>query len=102
MKISAFWFRRDLRLFDNHGLYEAIKSGKKVLCFFIFDRNILNDLPDKKDARFHFFFQQVRQLKLQLNNIGSDLMIAYDYPDKAWVKWITQFDIEGNFFKSGL
>ena len=97
MKISAFWFRRDLRLIDNHGLYEAIKSGKKVLCFFIFDRNILNGLPDKKDARIHFIFQQVRQLKLQLNNIGSDLMIAYDYPDKAWIKWITQFDIETIF-----
>ena len=36
-KISIFWFRRDLRLKDNHGLYQALESGKKVLPFFIFD-----------------------------------------------------------------
>ena len=47
-KVSIFWFRRDLRLHDNTGLYHALKSGNKVLPIFIFDKNILSDLKDKK------------------------------------------------------
>ena len=35
--VSIFWFRRDLRLYDNHGLYEALKQDKAVLPIFIFD-----------------------------------------------------------------
>ena len=46
-KISIFWFRRDLRLKDNHGLYRALESGKKVLPIFIFDEDILDLLENK-------------------------------------------------------
>ena len=44
-KISIFWFRRDLRLHDNVALFNALKSGKKVLPIFIFDISILEKLP---------------------------------------------------------
>lgn len=37
--ISVFWFRRDLRLDDNAGLYDALKSKDSVLPIFIFDKN---------------------------------------------------------------
>ena len=46
-KISIFWFRRDLRLKDNHGLYRALESEKKVLPIFIFDEDILDLLENK-------------------------------------------------------
>ena len=49
--VTVFWFRRDLRLHDNHGLYEALKSSNEVLPVFIFDKIILNRLSDKKDKR---------------------------------------------------
>jgi deoxyribodipyrimidine photo-lyase len=39
--ISIFWFRRDLRLDDNAGLYRALKGEHPVLCLFIFDKTIL-------------------------------------------------------------
>ena len=35
--ITVFWFRRDLRLEDNVGLYQALQSGYPVLPLFIFD-----------------------------------------------------------------
>ncbi|MFK7814130.1 MAG: deoxyribodipyrimidine photo-lyase, partial [Maribacter sp.] len=35
-KISVFWFRRDLRLHDNLGFSEALKSEHPVLPIFIF------------------------------------------------------------------
>lgn len=39
--ITVFWFRRDLRLEDNVGLYQALQSGYPVLPLFIFDDAIL-------------------------------------------------------------
>ena len=47
---TVFWFRRDLRIDDNAGLYAALNSGQKVLPLFIFDTGIIKKLPSK-DAR---------------------------------------------------
>ena len=65
-EIAIFWFRRDLRLDDNAGIYMALKSGLKVLPIFIFDKNILNKLVEKKDRRVDFIHQAVFSLKQQL------------------------------------
>jgi deoxyribodipyrimidine photolyase len=35
--MTVFWFRRDLRLEDNVGLFHALNSGEEVLPIFIFD-----------------------------------------------------------------
>ena len=35
--VALFWFRRDLRLHDNHGFFKALNSDCKVLPVFIFD-----------------------------------------------------------------
>jgi deoxyribodipyrimidine photo-lyase len=34
--VNIFWFRRDLRLADNAGLYHALKSSRPVVPVFIF------------------------------------------------------------------
>ena len=60
--VSVFWFRRDLRLEDNAGLYFALKSGNPVLPFFIFDKEILNNLEDKDDARVSFIHTAIEEL----------------------------------------
>ena len=57
MGVTLFWFRRDLRLEDNHGLYQALKTSKKVRPLFIFDSNILNKLP-QQDARIEYIFRR--------------------------------------------
>ena len=69
MKISIFWHRRDLRLHDNAGLYRALKNQKDVLPLFIFDRSILDDLDDKKDARVSFIHQHVNAIKEELQAV---------------------------------
>ena len=60
--INIFWFRRDLRLNDNAGLYHALKSDQPVLPIFIFDQNILDDLEDKKDARVQFIHETLHEM----------------------------------------
>jgi deoxyribodipyrimidine photo-lyase len=76
--VTVFWFRRDLRLNDNAGLYHALKSGYPVLPVFIFDRNILNDLEDKDDARVTFIHQTIIALDNELNEFGSSLLVLHD------------------------
>jgi deoxyribodipyrimidine photo-lyase len=49
--VNIFWFRRDLRLHDNAGLFYALKDKNPVIPVFIFDRYILDELDDKKDRR---------------------------------------------------
>ena len=82
-KINCFWFRRDLRLHDNAGFYEALKSEHPVLPVFIFDRNILDELPTK-DARVEFIHGVIHELQTQLEAQGSDLLVYYGYPKLVW------------------
>ncbi|MFN9801262.1 MAG: deoxyribodipyrimidine photo-lyase, partial [Bacteroidota bacterium] len=49
--VVIHWFRRDLRLADNAALWAALRSGLPVVPLFIFDRDILDALNDKRDAR---------------------------------------------------
>ena len=58
---TVFWFRRDLRLEDNAGLYHALTSGNKVLPLFIFDTEIIHKLP-KKDARIEMIHAALRNI----------------------------------------
>ncbi len=71
-KISVFWFRRDLRLDDNIGFLEALKGDSKVLPIFIFDSEILENLP-KDDARVTFIFENLQKMRdtLQKENHSS-------------------------------
>ena len=66
-KINIFWFRRDLRLDDNLGFYEALKSDYPVLPVFIFDTEILDKLP-KDDARVTFIHDTLQSMRQQLQD----------------------------------
>jgi deoxyribodipyrimidine photo-lyase len=90
---NAFWFRRDLRLSDNHGLYQAIKSEKPVLCFFIFDTEILSQLENKDDARINFIHEQLIIVNEQLNKIGSSLLVKHGNSSKVVEKLLTEHNI---------
>ncbi len=82
--INIFWFRRDLRLDDNAGLYHALKGKHLVLCLFIFDRAILDQLEDKDDARVTFIHQTIETLDKRLQKHGSGLLVKYADAGEAW------------------
>lgn len=70
-EVALFWFRRDLRLDDNTGLYKALTSGYAVIPIFIFDREILKELPES-DPRLSFIHQEVQHLnKVLKTGYGS-------------------------------
>jgi deoxyribodipyrimidine photo-lyase len=94
--INIFWFRRDLRLEDNCGLFHALNSGKKVLPIFIFDNNILHKLP-KDDARVTFIHQQLEKIQNQLLEIESSLSVFYGKPINIYKKLSETYVIESVF-----
>ncbi|MBL0235351.1 MAG: deoxyribodipyrimidine photo-lyase [Saprospiraceae bacterium] len=97
MEYVVFWFRRDLRLEDNAGLYHALQSGFPVIPIFIFDSNILNFLESKDDPRVSFIYETILELKLQLRSFGSDLLVFYDTPKHAWEKLFSDYRIRSIF-----
>ncbi|MEZ5044380.1 MAG: deoxyribodipyrimidine photo-lyase [Saprospiraceae bacterium] len=95
--VNIFWFRRDLRLNDNAGLYHALKAGFPVLPLFIFDTNILEKLEDKTDARVSFIHETLRALKSALNELGSDIMVAYGHPEAVWSTLLESYQVNAVF-----
>ena len=76
MDTPLFWFRRDLRLHDNAGLYRALKATRRVHCVFVFDRAILGALP-RADRRVEFIWESVAALKETLRDHGGDLIVRH-------------------------
>ncbi len=93
MPLSIFWFRRDLRLDDNAGLYQALRGPLPVLPLFIFDRAILDDLPDRRDARVEFIHQAVTDLQRQLAAQGSTIVVRYGQPEEVWAELLAEYPV---------
>lgn len=82
--INLFWFRRDLRLDDNVGLFNALNSEFNVLPIFIFDSDILKKLPES-DARVSFIFKTLQDLKHTLETkYSSTLGIYFGKPSEVY------------------
>lgn len=95
--INVFWFRRDLRLQDNAGLYHALKAGRPVLPLFIFDTNILDKLEDKADRRVEFIHQEIERLNEELKEYGSALLVKYGDPMEIWADLVRQYAVNTVF-----
>jgi deoxyribodipyrimidine photo-lyase len=91
--MNLFWFRRDLRLEDNVGLFHALQSGEKVLPIFIFDQDILSQLP-KDDARVTFIHQQLEKIQNQLQEVGKSLAVFHGKPIEVFQKLIAENTIK--------
>ncbi len=95
--VNIFWFRRDLRLEDNAGLYHALKGNQPVLPIFIFDTNILDVLEDKEDRRVEFIHVTLIEIQETLTAMGSSLKVYYDTPEKAFTDLVVTYKIEKVF-----
>lgn len=89
---NIFWFRRDLRFEDNHGLYKILEAKRGVLAIFIFDRHILDKL-EADDRRVPFIFREIMKIKAKLKEYGSDLLVFYDTPEKVFKTLIASMGI---------
>ena len=95
--IIIHWFRRDLRLTDNTGLYHALASGWPVLPIFIFDDEILEKLP-KDDARVNFIYECLSEINTQLQAVDSGILIKKGQIETIWQELLNDYDVKKVFF----
>ena len=95
--INLFWFRRDLRLHDNHGLFKALEKGN-VLPIFIFDPEIIDKLEDKNDLRVNFIYNQLTEINKTLKDYSTQLSIFYNKPINVFKDLLKKYKIETLYF----
>ena len=93
MKICIFWHRRDLRIHDNAGLAAALASGLPVVPLFIYDRDILDHLPSKADARLTYIFDEVERLAKATEAAGGTFLAHYGKPLEVLEKLVQDFEV---------
>lgn len=94
MKVNVFWFRRDLRLEDNRGLFEAVNAGLPILPIFIFDTHILERLEDKQDRRVDYIHQALQEINKEL---GAGLTVFHGKPLEVFKSLTESYDIQSVF-----
>ncbi|MES2803169.1 MAG: deoxyribodipyrimidine photo-lyase [Bdellovibrionota bacterium] len=90
---TLFWFRRDLRLFDNAGLFHALKHEINVLPIFIFDEEILKKLPET-DLRVQFIHETITTLKHELQKMKCDLLVEFGSPVEVYKKLLATYQVK--------
>ncbi len=91
--MNIFWFRRDLRLEDNVGLFNALQDNESILPIFIFDKTILNELP-KDDARVTFIHELLSKIQNKLHKIGKSLAVFHSEPKAVFELLIQENTIQ--------
>jgi len=91
--VSIFWFRRDLRLDDNVGFYQALKGDHPVLPIFIFDSEILDKLPED-DARVTFIHDTLQDMRNTLQaEQDSSIALYHGKPIDIYKNLVEDYDI---------
>ncbi|MDH7493317.1 MAG: deoxyribodipyrimidine photo-lyase [Candidatus Saccharicenans sp.] len=93
MKRLVFWFKRDLRLADNRGLWEATRDAAEIVPVFIFDKKLLVGL-DGPPTRTGFLVAALERLDRRLREKGSRLYVFYGQPEEVLARLITQLKPE--------
>ena len=92
-KVTLFWFRRDLRIQDNCGLYHALKGENRVIPIFIFDKEILKKLP-KQDARVEMILLALGAIDIAMKRNRCNVGKYHGTPKAIFSKLIKQWNIE--------
>lgn len=81
---ALVWFRRDLRADDHAALHHALRRFARVYCVFVFDTDILDALPTRRDRRVEFIHDSVVELNRELEGLaarggvtGSGLLVRH-------------------------
>ena len=96
-EVVFFWFRRDLRLEDNVGLFKALQSKYPVIPLFIFDTTILERLPNN-DPRVGFIHESLAAINQKLHELGSSLLIRNGNPLQVWDSLVKEYSIQEVFW----
>ena len=86
-RTSLVWFRNDLRLLDNVTLHEAVQKSERVYPVYCFDPRQFAEtaLGEPKTGSHYarFLIESIADLRQQLRNIGSDLILRQGIPENV-------------------
>lgn len=71
--INIVWFKRDLRLFDNEAIVNALNSKKRVLFLYCFEPILLND-PHYSERHWNFIKESIVDLNRELEAYNSKVL----------------------------
>jgi len=91
--VNIFWFRRDLRVDDNHGLFQALNAGLPVVPVFIFDPAILSQFSNPNDARLTFIHQSLVELDREFREYNSRLQVYFSSPEVVFGQLSAKYPI---------
>ena len=91
--VNIFWFRRDLRLDNNVGFYKALQGKLPVLPIFIFDTEILDELP-RNDPRVSFIFKTLQKIQNELKKYGGGIALYQGEPKEIFKQIISEFNVQ--------
>jgi len=95
--VNIFWFRRDLRIDDNHGLFEALNDGLPVVPVFIFDPGILSQFPNPADIRLTFIYRSLSTLNDEFKNHKSGLQVYFSSPEVVFGQLSAKYLVQSVF-----
>lgn len=64
-RINIYWFKRDLRLFDNEAFYEACKSSKPIFLIYVYEPSLMQDA--------HYTDRHWRFIKESIDDLNNEL-----------------------------
>lgn len=94
---TIFWFRRDLRLFDNKGLFFALKNSDHVIPLFIFDSNITDSLPEN-DARVEFIYNSLNEMENELRKVQRNMLVLKGRPLDIFKKITDDYHVKAVYY----
>lgn len=72
-KINVFWFKRDLRFFDNEALYAAINHPSPLLLVYIYEPSLLEE-PHYSDRHWQFVSESIKDLNTELASFNTRII----------------------------
>ncbi len=91
MQVTVFWFRSDLRLNNNHGLFNALTNTNKVLPLYIFDTNIFTRLNNNN--QINIIKTALKNINIELQNYNSTMLVLHDSPAQAFVNICKHYNV---------
>ena len=83
---AIVWFRQDLRLHDNEAISTALRMAEEVIPIYVFDERVFMDktrfgFPKTGKFRAKFILESVADLRQNLQNLGSNLLVRIGKPE---------------------
>jgi deoxyribodipyrimidine photo-lyase len=98
--VNIFWFRRDLRIEDNHGFFQALNAGLPVVPVFIFDPAILAQFPNPNDVRLTFIYQSLCELDREFRKFNSSLQVYFSSPEVVFGRLAAKYSIDAVYLNT--